>query len=220
MRRLYIVAVIISCICLLLGHRAAASGEESFITVEELAGVLKTKNIDQILEKLNVVKAMRYQGEMLPFVEDLWTGKSDRHPELPWNIVSLPIVKVELANILLQAERNGRIKTDRERIYRFVEPLVDSADVQLSQAAIFTLSLLDQERAVKSILGIAEREDKGTFRMAVVSLSWMCDPAARKALDYLVVHLKSDEHKSIVDEALKKSAANKKQTGICDSKGN
>ncbi|MDH5667450.1 MAG: HEAT repeat domain-containing protein [Nitrospira sp.] len=194
----------------------AFGGEGSFVTVEELKRVLRTKNVDHIIETLNDVKIMRYQGEILPFVEDLWVGKATDYQDLPLDIVNLLIVKVEFANILLQAERNGRIKTDRERMYRFVEPLVYSSDMQLAMSAILTLSLVDEERTTKAIVAVAEQENRATFRAAVISLSWMCDPSARRGLEELIPRVKSGENKSIIRNTLQESESKKHKAGLCD----
>ncbi len=215
MHRLFIWGVLVLSI-VFINHDQAISGGGSFVTVEELKRVLKTKNVDHIVETLNNVKSMRYQGEILPLVEDLWVGKVNEYPDLPPDTINSPIVKVEFANILLQAERNGRIKTDRERIYRFVEPLINSSDVQVAQTAIFTLSLFDQERATKAILAVAAEENRATFRVAVIGLSWMCDPSARRALEELIPRVKSGENKSIIRDALQESESKKHKTGICD----
>ena len=66
------------------------SGKGSpYIEQADLADVIKTRNVDEILGALNKVKQMHYQGQILPYLLDLWNLRQDKYPELPWDVVSL-----------------------------------------------------------------------------------------------------------------------------------
>jgi hypothetical protein len=206
------------CCLLLWGGASLSAPSETYVSVDELTATLKTRNIDRILVALNAVKQMSYQGEILPFVRDLWDGRKDRYPDLPWETINADIVRVDIANILLQAEANGKIKVDKEKIHRYVAGLLGSTDIDVVRNAILTLSLLDDEKDVDKILAIAKQQQKGTFRAAVVALSKMCNPAAAKALAQLEESVTQKELRSYVAETRRESQGFKERSGWCDRK--
>lgn len=154
-----------------LPHGFTASAADRFVSVEDLKADLQTRDIDRIVKALNVVKQMKYQGQVLPFLVDLWTNQKDKYPDLQWEIINSDIVKVDIANVLLQAQRNGRIQIDKGSVYEFVASLLDSSDVQVAQNAILTLSLIDEPRSAERILSAANRKNKWTFRSSFLALT-------------------------------------------------
>jgi hypothetical protein len=56
----------------------------------------------------------------LAFIKDLWEGNSQKHPSIPWERFRLEIVRVELANVLLQAHRNGFKTVEKSQLHQFV----------------------------------------------------------------------------------------------------
>lgn len=212
-----IATILVFCSLLFSGTGASALNE-AYLSVNELTETLKTRDIDRILKALNTVKQMNYQGEVLPFIRDLWDGRKDKYPELPWETISADIVRIDIANILLQAEANGKIKIDKEKLHRFVSGLINSSDVDVARNAILTLSLLDNEKDVNKILAIAKQKKKGTFRAAVVALSKMCNPAALRALEQLEKSTTEEELKSYIVETKRESQSFKERSGWCNRK--
>ena len=69
-----------------------------------------SENIDQIVSSLNVVKRTAYQGEILPFIFDLWIGNEQKYPDLPWRIVKKDMIRVELADVLVDILGNNIVR--------------------------------------------------------------------------------------------------------------
>lgn len=199
-----------------LPHGFAASAADRFVSVEDLKADLQTRDIDRIVKALNVVKQMKYQGQVLPFLVDLWTNQKDKYPDLQWEIINSDIVKVDIANVLLQAQRNGRIQIGKGSVYEFVASLLDSSDVQVAQNAILTLSLIDEPRSVERILSAANRKNKWTFRSSFLALTSMCHPSADKALDQLEIRVTDDsELTAEIQKGRLKMMEYKTRTGMC-----
>src|SRR5713101_3969811 len=95
---------------LVLLSTAVWASNGAFVTVQSLTADLESRNIDQIDKSLNDIKMMSYKGEILPFVVDLWEKRKDKHPRLPWDVIETKIVRLELADILLQSVKNRRLK--------------------------------------------------------------------------------------------------------------
>ncbi len=207
-------------VLLMCGSVGASLPDPSYVSVGELTDVLKTRDIDHILKTLNAVKRMAYQGEILPFVHDLWEGRKDKYPDLPWATINADIVRVNLADILLQAAANGKITVDKEKIHRYVSGLVNSKDSDVAVTAILALSPIDDEKDVGAILAVARQQKPATFRASVVALSQMCNPAAARALDQLEASVTKTELKSYVSETVRQSQSFKERTHWCEGSKN
>ncbi|MDH3973936.1 MAG: hypothetical protein OEV42_06615 [Deltaproteobacteria bacterium] len=217
--RLFIRKALCSCLPLLfiivVSVNVSAS-QDDYIDTEELISVINTKNVDSVIEALNKVNKMRYQGEILPLIKDLWGGNKDKYPELSWETINKNIVKVKIAGVLLQAKRNKKIDVDTEEIRKYVTEYIVSDDVHLSINAMLALSIIDDERDVENIFSVAKQQKKVTFRTSISTLSLMCNKAASDALDELEKIVKSNELKLIIIETRKGSSEFKKNTHWCD----
>jgi|CXWL01.1.fsa_nt_gi hypothetical protein len=209
------IGIVLVC-ALALTYGSATSYADQFINMENLKADLQTRDIDRIGKTLNDVKQMKYQGQILPFLVDLWSNQKAKYPELQWEIINSDIVRVDIANVFLQAQRNGRIQINDDELYEFLEKLLGSSDLQVAQNAILTLSLIDEPRSVEKILSAANRKNKWTFRSSFVALTSMCHPAAEKALDQLEVLVKDDRDISVeIQKGRLKMKEYKTRTGIC-----
>ena len=199
-------------------HRAegdAPEGGSPYVEQADLAAVIKSRNVDQILETLNKVKVMSYQGQILPYVLDLWNLRRDKYADLPWDVVSLDIVRLDIGNVLAQASRNGRIEVDSDAIHDFAYRLVRSADVDVASEAVWTLEIFDRSEDVAEIKSIALTAHGELFHAAVISLARMCNENAAKALvDLDSANLTADQFVYVM-ETTQNFAEFKEQTGSC-----
>ncbi len=197
----------------------APEGGSPYVEQADLAAVIKSRNVDQILETLNNVKVMRYQGQILPYVLDLWNLRQDKYADLPWDVLSLDIVRLDIGNVLAQASRNGRIEVDSDAIHDFAYRLIRSADVDVASDALWTVAIFDRSQDVAEIKSIALTRRGRPFHVAVISLTDMCNEAAAKALTELEsASLTPDEFEYLIDTA-QKSAEFKARTGRCKTSG-
>lgn len=193
---------------------------DDYVSIEKLTKELNTRNVDRIIKTLNMVKRMSYQGKILPFIRDLWEERKDKYPNLPWNIVNEEVIKVELANILLQAAANGKIEIDTEKLHKYVLGLIDSEDTDVARSAILTLSIIDDVRDVDKIFAIAKQQKKGTFRASVLTLANMCNSAANIALEQLENYVDNSELKFFITNTRNTMEDFKIRTHWCDRKLN
>ena len=201
---------------LVLLSTAVWASNGAFVTVQSLTADLKSRNIDQIDKSLNDTKTMSYKGEILPFVLDLWEKRNDKHPRLPWDVVETNIVRVELADILLQAVKNRRLKLDSQPIHRFVSGLVDSDDPDVARKAIGALSIVDDEADVDRIHNVAKGKDPATFRIAVVTLTHMCNRKAANAIAELEGSIAEPQFNSYIKQQRRDSEEFKNRAAWCD----
>ncbi|MCH7544501.1 MAG: hypothetical protein IIB65_12785 [Proteobacteria bacterium] len=192
--------------------------EEKYISAEQLFKIINTGNIDRIIESINVAKGVSYQGEILPLMRDLWDKRVDKYPQLPWRIVNKDIIRLEVADILIQGDSNGLITVDRDAIHEFVSQSLDSDDVFVQAAAISTISLFDDEKDVVKILEISNQQKRRTFGRAVLTLTKICLPAARKALDELDKKITRPDLRDYLTNIRQKMESFYKRTNWCSFK--
>ncbi len=186
-----------------------------YVGAADLANVIRTKNVDHILDVLAQVKQMRYRGEVLPYLLDLWNLRQDKYRDLPWDIVSLDIVRLDIGNVLAQANRNGLIKVDSDAIHDFALGLIHSVDVDVAGNALWTLSIFDREQDVSEIKRVALTTPGKPFYLAVLALSDMCNASAAGALKDLESADLTREQVDFVAKRIEQSADFKKRTGSC-----
>lgn len=203
-------------LCLVLLSTAVWASNSVFVTVQSLTADLESRNIDQIDKSLNDIKTMSYKGEILPFVEDLWEQRKDKHPSLPWDVIVTKIVRVELADILLQAVKNRRLKLDPQPMHRLVSGLVDSTDPDVARKAIGALAIVDDETDVDRIHQVAKRKDPATFRIAVLTLTQMCNQRAGNAIAELEASITEPQFNSYIKQRRRDSEDFKNRTAWCD----
>ncbi len=189
------------------------------VTIESLTADLESKDIDRIDKSLNDVKRLSNKGQILPFIADLWDQRKEKHPGLPWDVINTNIVRVEIADILLQAHQNARIKLDPQPIHRFVVGQIDSDDPDIARKAIGALALVDDSADVGKLKEIATRKDPATFRLAVATLTQMCNENAKSAVAELDNSIIEPELKSYIQKRRHDSDEFKKRTAWCDRSG-
>jgi hypothetical protein len=195
---------------------AAWASNGAFVTVQSLTADLESRNIDRIDKSLNDIKTMSHKGEILPFVADLWEQRKDKHPGLPWGVIESEVVRVELADILLQAVKNGRAKLDPEPMHRLLSGSINSNDPDVARKAIGALSIVDDEADVDGIHQVAKRKDPATFRVAVATLAQMCNQKAARAIAELETSITEPQFTSYIAQRKHDSEEFKKKTAWCD----
>ena len=185
---------------MLMASISESTAGENYVTNEELRAAFEDGHVDRILTSLNTVKQMRYKGEALDLLIKIWQRDYWSNAELLDYIASLPIVRMEVANVLLQANRNRLIEIDLDAVRTETLAHVDSQDVVLLGVVISNLSIINNEDDIELIKQIALRRNPSTFRRAVLALSTMCGEDADLALDSLVTTaISMGEHQHLAD---------------------
>jgi hypothetical protein len=183
---------------------------------DALLSDIRSQDVEQVVETLNEIKQEPQQESLLPLVSDLWANRTKAHPELPWTFVGQDRIRLELADILIQAKVNDAPIPEFKDIHAYVRSMLNDKNPELSRKAIVALGLLDDEDDAICIAKIAREENPRTFRAAVLTLSTMCNANATKALDELA-NVTSGENREYVGTAVDKSDRMKRGTRWCGS---
>ena len=192
------------------------AAEREFVTEESLTEDLLSKNVDRIDRSLNNIKGQRYQGQILPLITDLWEQRKEKRPDLPWRLIGTDIIRVELADILMQAYKNGRVRIDHKPIHDYLSGLVNHEDFDVQRNAIGALSVIDDERDVDKILAVAKRQEIFTFPISVITLTMMCNAKAAMAIKELDATVKEPNLLAILSKQKAQSDDFKARTTRCE----
>ncbi|MDH5650096.1 MAG: hypothetical protein OEY67_10630 [Gammaproteobacteria bacterium] len=196
----------------------APSYADNFITPEMLQDAFRTQDIDEIRGVLDSVRKMEYKGEILPVLHDVWRNKREKYPKLEWATLNKPILRADIANVLSQAWRNGKIKLDVTDFHSANISMLDNEDIEVVEIALMTLEVFDDVKDVDKIAEIARKGQPGTFHVAISTLTLMCNAAAEKALITLIVQTKDAIHLQFIKETKQQTDAFKSKTAFCSRK--
>ena len=188
--------------CLGLGFSPGtnSSPEKGFVSIEEFKQELQTTNIDRIRDKLSTIRWMKYQGEILPLLLDLWEERQEKYPELSWRTIKSNIIKIEIANVLVQAESNRQIKLEKGNFRQFALSVLNTKDVAVTQVAILTLGRIDNPEDVNKLSSIAREEKlESNFKLAVIALIGMCSNGVEQALIDLEKEINNEQRRNFVE---------------------
>lgn len=208
--------ILLTILSILGGVSISFTASDNSLSRDGLLKELRTENIDRIREALNTIRRMRYQGELLPVLSAVWEERIKEYPDLAWNTLRKPIIRADVANVLLQAERNGKIQVNKDQMHEYLRGLVSSDDVDVVGSAIWSLEIFDDEQDVDMILAVAKKQSKRLFPTAVIALAQMCNPGSQRALNELERQVTDPELKKLLLETKQKSERFKAETHRCE----
>lgn len=140
----------------------------------EFVRVLTNGNYDETIEVLNRVKRMRHQGEIIPLLQAVWTGQGSQLPTSATEFASSSRVRIELADVLLQASKNGREDLTPGEYVAFARQLVTSSDPGSAAQALLVLGIANEPTDVPVLEGTLAKEAPATFRAAALAYVDSC----------------------------------------------
>ncbi|MFN7219942.1 MAG: hypothetical protein ACK5UX_04825 [Burkholderiales bacterium] len=167
------------------------------VSREELSLVLVSGQVAQAIDVMNRIKAMQHQGDLLPALLEVWDGKLDNFPKVNRAFIDSPRIRIEVADILIQAERNGLINGRARELAVYARQLSTSQDVDVARQAILVLGVVNAPEDVAFLTRLIDSESAGTFNVAAVSFSRNCAADASK-IKMIATSLKSAENRALL----------------------
>jgi hypothetical protein len=151
-----------------------------------LLTAIRAQKLDDTIGELNQVKKAQQRGDVLPLLVRLWENDKQKYPDLPWNFVNLDAVRVNIADVLVQAYRNRQVKIDAPAIHKYVvQVATESKDLQARGTSILVLGVIDDGKDVPLIKNAVLEESESLSTYAIASLGMMCNEKAGQALESL-----------------------------------
>lgn len=187
-RYLFIVLVLISC--------------SVFADTNKLLETLHTENdIDVLCNEINQVE---WSTENLDVVQAVWNKNIDKYPDLPWQKLNNDIVRLSIANVLMQAHRNCKIELNMDELHDFVRSKITSKNLSVKGKATYLLGLAGRDEDIPFLSSIVESEENGWAEEAALSLTFMHTNAAVDALRSLQTKVKRQSLKDFLQKMVEK----------------
>jgi hypothetical protein len=149
-------------------HRDAAVGHD------ELVSTLATRDFDRTILVMNRVKGMRYQADVLPLLSEAWQLNLMNLPRVDRAFLAHPRIRIELADVLLQASRNGAAALQPDEYISYARQNATSSDRDVAREAILVLGVAREPADLPLLTDILNSENEATFRAAAISFVQNC----------------------------------------------
>ena len=153
-------------------------------TTDDLLHLIRSRNVDAIITGLNEIKSMSTQGHLLSALDALWRYDKQAYPSVPWDIVELPPIRLDIADVLVQAHRNGYMTADLMGIHDYVQEQLASDNFDAVVKAAGVARMFDDPNDVITMHQLAKQ--KRYLRPMLVYLNGMCIPDADDAAEELL----------------------------------
>jgi len=150
---------------------------------------------------MNDVKGARYAGHLTPIFIDFWSG-TDLHGVDP-NFLNHPRIRIEIADVLAQQERNGYQGLDKAAFAQYAQGLMASNDTQVANQAMLVLGIAGSAADMSQLESLAEDIAESRFRAAVIGLVHNCNTTSA-LLDKLKASLTETWRKDFLAETREK----------------
>lgn len=159
-----------------LQNEDVVSSEGSWLNTAKKAA--EKQDVREFRRSLNEIKKLDLTSEEVAFFLELWTNSSHT------KFYDRSEVRVEVADVLVQAINNGRLKKKKDEFRDYVKPLIFSEDDDLARRAILVVGMIGGDD-VADLRKIIQKEDGGTFYAASIALAMSCDISVNIEIEIL-----------------------------------
>lgn len=189
------------------------------MTVEELRRVLKTEDIDQVVKTLSEVGRSSNSKALFDFLVELYAGRESVYPNLNWGVIRAPKVRIEIAHILVQAAKYGRIQADVSEFRNYALDTLSNNDPFVVSRAILVLYHIRNSADISAIEKAAVEGSLPSLSVAVFALADWCQPEADAALNRVLARLKNPHFKQAAEDMREEVMKLQEATGTCHKEG-
>lgn len=229
-RFIYIAFAMAGCLIVLGGCQKGQSSNENAqqptvkigeqdrqaVSREELITVLESNNFDRTVSVMNRVKTMEYQGDLMPLLKNIWGGNLADVPRMNKAFGEHPRVRIEIADVLLQASRNNRgFNLEPNAYSEYARGLVNSEDSEVAMQAISVVGIANDPVDLPLLEKILAEEKDATYRVAALAYTKNC-AVNKEAIEHITASIKREEIRSYLSETW--SEFQKLRQFLCQSK--
>lgn len=146
---------------------------ESSVSEARLLDDLRSQDFDRVVRTMNDVKGARYAGHLTPLLVGFWNGTDLRG--IGPNFLNHPRIRIEIADVLAQQEKNGYQGLDKTAFAQYARGLISSNDTQVANQAMLVLGIAGSAADMSLLEGMAEDIAESRFRAAVIALAHNCN---------------------------------------------
>ena len=168
-------------------------------TIEEVRQALTDKDAGRLTNTVHALYSMRWHVAVVHLIHDMWDLQTAKYPELSWDLLKKPPVRIALASTVsrIQVANTGKY-LDYMRAHEH-----DKQEFIRAQVVV-GLGLNGYKEDVPYIKSMAESDDHYVVQSAVASLGFMQSGAARDALEELWLEFRGTPRQDLIEGVLKK----------------
>ena len=173
-------------------------------SVSSMIESLKSSDIGLIRRSINDAIEADESSVQKRFILDLWKGNEGRYPDLPWEVINTPQVRVTLARALVPMAQRGADPITTDELAGYAWSVTESPDARIVREAFQIIGHLDRQTDVPEIsryLAEEERETFGGFYGAVWALAEMCSADSQELLSQFEQQESGMKRQEIISEA-------------------
>lgn len=194
--------------------------KQKYVEVEELVAALNDNDITKIEELRNVMLMhLRSHRKELLFLRDLWRRDQKKYPDISWKNVNSPNIRLEIADILVQASKSSILDLDeneKKDIHDYVLEYIGNKNPDIIRRVVMILSTIDDKNDVEKVYAIAKEQRGFPYYSAVLSLVRMCSEEASAALLRLEEIVTNKEKRSYIRTTKRSFEDRKNNWNWCD----
>ena len=152
-------------------------------TDNEIVEILSfEKDIDVISNKINNVD---WSQKNLVTLKNLWAQEYKKYPSISEAKLQNTLVRLSIANVLMQAKRQCRIDIEMSKLRQYVLMQTKSSSIRVKSRATYFLGLAGNNEDIPYLSSVVTSEEEGFAEEAVLSLTFIHTPEALNALEKL-----------------------------------
>lgn len=168
-------------------------------TIGEVRRALTDRDVGRLTNTVHALYSMRWHRGVNHLIRDMWDLKTAKYPELSWDLLRKPPVRIALASTVsrIQVSHTGKY-LDYMRSHAH-----DKQEFIRAQVVV-GLGFNGYKEDVPYIKSMAESNDHYVVQTAIASLGFMQSGAAKYALEDLWFEFRGTPRQKLIEEVLKK----------------
>jgi hypothetical protein len=168
----------------------------SQIEAKDLSEILRHR--DDIDTIYNEICDVEWTKNNLQIARDLWNGNYQKYQNIPVEKVTNDIVRLALANILMQARRQCRVDIEMTSLHEYVRGMTTSDNLKIKGRATYLLGLAGYDTDIPFLSSVVRAEKPGYAEEAALSLMFLHSEAALAAIKELAGSVTREDLKNFL----------------------
>lgn len=166
----------------------------------EVFQALTEQDVGALTNTVHALYSMRWHRGVTSLLDDLWLIKKEKRPELAWELLAKPPVRIALASTI------NRIKTFETHEYlEYIRAHQDDAHEFHRAQVVIALGFNGDPKDVPYLKKMADGDNHYVAQTAITGLALMNDSAAKHALVELLKKYDGDNRGDLIQEVLIKA---------------
>jgi len=166
------------------------------------------RNETDVNKIYNEINNIEWSNANLDMVHDIWRKNLNKYPDIPRDKVNNDIVRLALANVLMQAKRHCRINNANiDELHNFVLSKTRANDLSVRGRATYLLGLAGYNKDIPFLSSIVESEEEGYAEEAALSITFIHSEAALDAIRTLLGKVKRKSLQVFLKDIIEKYQA-------------